>query len=144
MQTRGRVGGVACPGWATVIPCSTSPAVVPAAAATAAAAAVTEAGAVVCLLPTVKSQIPSHTWRKSYKARRKGMWEKGERGTRGKDGERVEWYLVRRWLTRSRIQQEVGWGKEITGEKQKGRRHTGLIRLEGGLIYIHRPLKAFL
>lgn len=44
-----------------MIPCSTSPAVVPAAAATAAAAAVTEAGAVVCLLPTVKSQIPSHT-----------------------------------------------------------------------------------
>lgn len=34
------------------LPCSTSPAVVPAAAATAAAAAVTEAGAVVCLLPT--------------------------------------------------------------------------------------------
>lgn len=39
---------------------------------------------------------------------------------------------------------QVGWGKEITGEKQKGRRHTGLISLEGGLIYIHRPLKAFL
>lgn len=46
-----------------MLPCSTSPAVVPAAAATAAAAAVTEAGAVVCLLPTVKSPIPSHTWR---------------------------------------------------------------------------------
>lgn len=44
-----------------MLPCSTSPAVVPAAAATAAAAAVTEAGAVVCLLPTVKSPIPSHT-----------------------------------------------------------------------------------
>lgn len=39
---------------------------------------------------------------------------------------------------------QVGWGKEITGEKQKGQRHTGLISLEGGLIYIHRPLKAFL
>lgn len=47
--------------------CSTSPAVVPAAAATAAAAAVTEAGAVVCLLPTVKSPIPSHVEKESYK-----------------------------------------------------------------------------
>lgn len=47
-----------------MLPCSTSPVVVPAAAATAAAAAVTEAGEVVCLLPTVKNPIPSHTWRK--------------------------------------------------------------------------------
>lgn len=53
---------------ATVLPCSTSPAVVPAAAATAAAAAVTEAGVVVCLLPTVKSPKPSYTRKKeSYK-----------------------------------------------------------------------------
>lgn len=36
---------------------------------------------------------------------------------------------------------QVGWGKEITGEKQKERKHTGLISLEGGL---NRPLKAFL
>lgn len=63
-----------------MLPCSTSPAVVPAAAATAAAAAVTEAGAVVCLLPTVKSPIPSH-------ARRKRVTRQG--GTEGeKDGER--------------------------------------------------------
>lgn len=59
-----------------MLPCSTSPAVVPAAAATAAAAAVTEAGAVVCLLPTAKSPIPSHT-------RRKRVTRQG-----GKEGER--------------------------------------------------------
>lgn len=60
-----------------MIPCSTSPAVVPAAAATAAAAAVTEAGAVVCLLPTVKeSNTQSHGRKESYKARREGRREK--------------------------------------------------------------------
>lgn len=45
----------------TLLPCSTSPAVVPAAAATAAAAAVTEAGAVVCLLPTDTHRPHTHT-----------------------------------------------------------------------------------
>lgn len=74
--------GVTCPGWATMLPCSTSPAVVPAAAATA---AVTEAGAVVCLLPTVSVQNPvTHMergtgwerdgWGKSDNKPR-GMWE---------------------------------------------------------------------
>lgn len=48
-----------------MLPCSTSPAVAPVAAATAAAAAVTEAGEVVCLLPTVKSPVPNQTRRKS-------------------------------------------------------------------------------
>lgn len=66
---RDRVGeGVqrgAPPGEATVLPCSTSPAVAPVAAATAAAAAVTEAGEVVCLLPTVKSPVPNQTRGKS-------------------------------------------------------------------------------
>lgn len=61
-----------------MIPCSTRPAVVPAAAATAAAAAVTEAGAVVCLLPTVKSPIPSHTRRNSYKDSEKEVNEDQE------------------------------------------------------------------
>lgn len=51
-----------------MLPCSTSPAVVPAAAATAAAAAVTEAGAVVCLLPTVTTH-----GRESRMARREGV-----------------------------------------------------------------------
>lgn len=57
-----------------MLPCSTSPAVAPVAAATAAAAAVTEAGEVVCLLPTVKSPVPNQT-------RKKTVWEGG-----GKDG----------------------------------------------------------
>lgn len=55
---------------ATMLPCSTSPAVAPVAAATAAAAAVTEAGEVVCLLPTVKSPVPNQT-------RKKTGWEGG-------------------------------------------------------------------
>lgn len=50
---------------ATMLPCSTSPAVAPVAAATAAAAAVTEAGEVVCLLPTVKSPVPNQTRKKT-------------------------------------------------------------------------------
>lgn len=55
---------------AAMLPCSTSPAVVPAAAATAAAAAVTEAGAVVCLLPTVKeSDAQTHKEKESYGGR---------------------------------------------------------------------------
>ena len=53
------------PGEATMLPCSTSPAVAPVAAATAAAAAVTEAGEVVCLLPTVKSPVPNQRRGKS-------------------------------------------------------------------------------
>lgn len=61
-EDRDRVGeGVqkgAPPGEATMLPCSTSPAVAPVAAATAAAAAVTEAGEVICLLPTVQVQYP--------------------------------------------------------------------------------------
>lgn len=61
-------------GEATMLPCSTSPAVVPAAAATAAAAAVTEAGAVVCLLPTVTNPIPSHTRRKRVTRRARKWW----------------------------------------------------------------------
>lgn len=52
-----------------MLPCSTSPAVAPVAAATAAAAAVTEAGEVVCLLPTVK--VPNQTRGKS---RFMGRW----------------------------------------------------------------------
>lgn len=54
-------GAPSAPGEATMLPCSTSPAVAPVAAATAAAAAVTEAGEVVCLLPTVKSPAPNQT-----------------------------------------------------------------------------------
>lgn len=74
---------------AAMLPCSTSPAVVPAAAATAAAAAVTEAGAVVCLLPTVKeSDAQTHKEKESYGGR--GGWVKewwvsnggGERGVK--------------------------------------------------------------
>lgn len=61
-------------GEATMLPCSTSPAVAPVAAATAAAAAVT--GEVVCLLPTVKSPVPNQTRGKS-------------RYTRGVERERV-------------------------------------------------------
>lgn len=69
-------------GEATMLPCSTSPAVAPVAAATAAAAAVTEAGEVVCLLPTVKSPVPNQTRRKSRFTRGGGGgWRGG-----GKDG----------------------------------------------------------
>lgn len=68
-----------------MLPCSTSPAVVPAAAATAAAAAVTEAGAVVCLLPTVKSPIPRHTRRKRVR-RKVRKWRMRNRGVRMKKG----------------------------------------------------------
>lgn len=82
-EDRDRVGeGVqrgAPPGEATMLPCSTSPAVVPVAAATAAAAAVTEAGEVVCLLPTVKSPVPSQTRGKSRFTKR-GEQRTGRRG----------------------------------------------------------------
>lgn len=56
-----------------MLPCSTSPAVVPAAAATAAAAAVTEAGAVVCLLPTGVQYPVTHRDRELQ-----GGWERGD------------------------------------------------------------------
>lgn len=70
---------------ATMLPCSTSPAVAPVAAATAAAAAVTEAGEVVCLLPTVNKSSTQSDERKEqgYKregaktGRRSGVWERG-------------------------------------------------------------------
>lgn len=55
-----------------MLPCSTSPAVAPVAAATAAAAAVTEAGEVVCLLPTGKSPVPNQTRGKSRFTRGRG------------------------------------------------------------------------
>lgn len=75
MGTKEGMGGIwreECPdrkgqrNWAcrAALPCSTSPAVVPAAAATAAAATVTEAGAVDCLLPTnthTRPYPPAHT-----------------------------------------------------------------------------------
>lgn len=60
-EWEGRGTAPSPPGEATMLPCSTSPAVAPVAAATAAAATVTEAGEVVCLLPTVKSPAPNQT-----------------------------------------------------------------------------------
>lgn len=69
-----------------MLPCSTSPAVAPVAAATAAAAAVTEAGEVVCLLPTVKSPVPNQTRRKSRFTRGRGEGGAADGGEGGKDG----------------------------------------------------------
>ena len=70
---------MACPVCSTVLPCSIRPAAVPAAAATAAAATVTEAGVVVCLLPTVKSPIASQLQsREERKVRRSWMRNRGE------------------------------------------------------------------
>lgn len=61
-----------------MLPCSTSPAVVPAAAATAAAAAVTEAGAVVCLLPTDKESNTHMSHVKKTRVTKEGGREGGE------------------------------------------------------------------
>lgn len=56
------------------------------AAATAAAAAVTEAGEVVCLLPTVKSPVPNQTRRKSRFTRGGGGAADGEEGEKTDSG----------------------------------------------------------
>lgn len=92
-----------------MLPCSTSPAVVPAAAATAAAAAVTEAGAVVCLLPTVKESNTPGTRDETElqgKKERRRREERGERGKQGVEGgERVGWHLE------SRVKGKGGEGK---------------------------------
>lgn len=118
-----------------MLPCSTSPAVVPAAAATAAAAAVTEAGAVVCLLPTVKSPIASHVWRK--RVTRQGRRERGEQWVKMekwwsdilKEGSKKKERKNVRAGGESETQQVggQGGGKERKGETQEGGDKQGLL-----------------
>lgn len=108
-----------------MLPCSTSPAVAPVAAATAAAAAVTEAGEVVCLLPTVKQvQYPIRREERVgiQEGRGGGRWGGG-----GKDGYK-EWRLEKgvkeKNAQESRTQQEEGrhgWGRDRQGSLVWGR-----------------------